>query len=337
MKSNSESWREHDTPIANTASRISICICTFGRRELLRKLLDSIAGLRFDRVPAPLIEIVVVDNDAQATAQEVCNTAALPYPLTYLIEPKRGITYARNRAIAHTDMADFVAFLDDDEVPAPEWLDELLWAQKEFSAEVVSGPVLSKYSPQLPDWIKNGNFFNSRARATGTRLKTCATNNALVATRVFKRVPGFDHAFALSGAEDTDFFLRVSHAGFKIIWSQEAVVFESVPANRGTISWILRREYQTGNGWVFCEQAIDKRWYAWIARLSKACGHILIGSTNTIWSSLMFQKADILRSLRRVSLGSGMLAALAGFRFQAYKTPTMEKPGMAIGRLSSRY
>lgn len=262
-----------------------------------------------------------MDNDVLATAQAICSSASLPYPLKYLVEPTRGITYSRNRAIANA-VADFVAFIDDDEVPAPEWLDELLWAQRKFSADVVSGPVLPKYAPQLPGWIKAGGFFDTHPRVTGTPRKTCATNNALVSSTVFTGIPAFDHRFALSGAEDTDFFLRASHAGYEIVWSQEAIVYETVPENRGTIKWILRREYQTGNGWVFCEQGLDRRWHVWISRFFRACGHILIGSTNTMWSSLTMEKVDVIRSLRRVSLGVGMITALVGHRFLAYKAPT---------------
>jgi succinoglycan biosynthesis protein ExoM len=96
-------------------------------------------------------------------------------------------------------------------------------------------------------------------------------------------VPRFDNSFALSGAEDTHFFLRVSHAGYKIVWSQDAVVFEQVCAARGTVIWILRREYQTGNGWIFCEASLDSRLGRRAFWFSKACGHVILGSANTIW------------------------------------------------------
>jgi len=306
----------------HTPTRVAVCISTFKRQKLLRELLHGIGRLSFHKVPAPEIEIVVVDTpDESGSARDICESVSLPWPIKYVIEPRRGLTYARNRAVAEAGLAAFIAFIDDDEVPSPQWLDELLWAQAEFGADVVAGPVSPTYAPEVADWIKAGGFFASPPRATGTRCKTAATHNGLAATHVFKSVPGFDHTFALSGAEDTDFFLRAAQAGCKIVWSQEAVVFECTSAKRGTISWILRREYQTGNGWVFCEAVIDRRVRSRIARFVKACGHVAVGSAFAIWSSLRLDRAAVVRSLCRVSMGAGMLTALAGRRFLAYQNP----------------
>jgi hypothetical protein len=224
---------------------------------------------------------------------------------------------------------DFIAFIDDDEIPSAHWLDELLWTQAEFTADVVSGPVLPRYAPEVADWVKRGGFFDARASATGTPRKACASNNVLIGTHVFRQVPRFDDAFALSGAEDTNFFLRVRQAGHEIVWSQEAAVFEAVSAKRATVAWILRREYQTGNGWVFCEAVIDRSARSRIARFSKACGHVAIGSAGAIWSSLRLDRAAIIRALQRVSKGTGMLAGLVGHRFLAYRNAGTEQ----IGRL----
>lgn len=306
--------------------RVAICIATFKRQELLRVLLSGITQLEFRKMPAPQVQIVVVDNDELASAEGMCATVSSPWPIKYVAEPKRGISPVRNRAIAEAGSVDFVAFIDDDEVPSAHWLDELLWTQAEFAADVVSGPALPRYASDVADWVKRGGFFDRRVSATGTTRRACASNNVLVGTHVFRRVPRFDDAFALSGAEDTHFFLRVSQAGHKIVWSQEAVVFEAVSAERGTVAWILRREFQTGNGWVFCEAAVDSRLRSRMVWFAKACGHVAIGLANAIWQSALLDRAAVVRSLQRVSLGAGMLAALAGYRFLAYQNPDRKHP-----------
>lgn len=305
--------------------RVAICICTFRRPDLLRDLLHGIAGLTFRRVRKPQIEIVVVDNDDRATAREICNAVSLPWPIRYAVEPKPGITFARNRAIAEAGDVDFITFIDDDEVPTAPWLDELLGTQYEFASDVVSGPIFPKYAPEIPEWVRSGGFFKPRTLPTGTERDTCACNNVLVATHVLKRVPTFDDAFALSGAEDTNFFLRARKAGHKIVWSQEAVVFEIVPVKRGTVFWILRREYQTGNGWVFCEAAVDTSAVCRISRLLKACGHVGFGFGFAFWSALCLNRSGLIRALQRASKGMGMLSALAGRKFLAYQNPGVEQ------------
>ncbi|HUJ94104.1 MAG TPA: glycosyltransferase [Terriglobales bacterium] len=299
--------------------RVAICICTFRRQKLLRELLGGVTQLTFRKVQRPQMQIVVVDNDQLASAREVCDTASVPWPVRYAVEPECGITHARNRAIAEAGPVDFIAFIDDDEIPSAQWLDELLWTQAEFSADVVSGPVSPRFAQEVADWVKSGGFFDARVSATGTPRKTCACNNVLVATHVFTRVPKFDDVFALAGAEDTDFFLRAHQAGYNIVWSQEAVVYEGVSPRRGTVAWLLRREYQTGNGWVFCEAGMNGSLRNRIVRFSRACGHVLIGSLSAILRLFMLDKAAVVRSLQRVSLGMGMLTALAGHRFLAYQ------------------
>ena len=276
----------------------------------------------------PQIHIVVVDNDEACSAERVSRTASLPWPLAYVAEPRRGITYARNRAIAEAGAVDFISFIDDDEAPSPHWLDELLAAQREFTADVVSGPVFPNYAADTPDWIRRGDFFEARTAITGSLRQTCACNNVLIAAHVLKRVPRFDDAYALSGAEDTDFFLRVRQAGYKIVWSQEAAVFETVSPQRGTAAWLLRREYQTGNGWVFCEAGMDKTARTWMLRFCKAAAHVILGSGNVALRVALMDKVGVVRSLQRVSLGIGMLTALVGHRFLAYRNAATEPGGL---------
>src|SRR5271169_3087612 len=97
--------------------RVAICIATLKRQELLRVLLNGIGQLKFRKLPTPQVQIVVVDNDELASAKKVCGSVAVPWPVKYVVEPRRGITHVRNRAIAEAGSVDFIAFIDDDEVP----------------------------------------------------------------------------------------------------------------------------------------------------------------------------------------------------------------------------
>jgi len=312
-----------------TAKRLRVAICagTFRREEPLGALLAATARLEFSKIPAPEIQIVIVDNDARARAESVCRTAQVPWPLKYVVEPRRGISYVRNRALAEAGPVDFVAFIDDDEVPSPGWLDELLSAQAHFSADVISGPVVPRYAPDVPDWVRDGKFFEPPLLRTGTLRNVCATNNVLVRSRVFSKVPAFDDAFALSGAEDSDFFLRVAEAGYKIVWCEDAVVFETITRRRANMPWILRREYQTGNGWVFCEAGRGNSVRVRVMRCAKAWAHVAIGLFGALlWT---MNRPAAARSLRRAALGMGMIAALAGFKFLSYQGAAVEAPRSA--------
>ena len=299
--------------------RIAICIATFRRLELLRNLLVGVSQLIFRRTSAPEIEIIIVDNDPLGSAQDTCRSADLRFPLRYVIEPRRGIAHARNRAVHEAGLVDFLAFIDDDEVPTAQWLDELLWCHSEYKAEIVAGPVEPAFSAGVPQWIKNGYFFDRPKFQTGTLLEQCRTGNALISREVFASVSGFDERFQLTGGEDTHFFLRARRAGFRIVWSQDALVCETISPDRANLRWILQRGFQSGNSWVLCEVCLDGRPQVRFARFVKACVHLLTGAA-TAPVNLFLGRAPLANSFRKACLGAGMLAGLFGHKYMAYET-----------------
>jgi succinoglycan biosynthesis protein ExoM len=299
---------------------IAICVATFNRPRLLEKLLSGIAELRFPKAGVPEITVIVVDNDASAAAKDVCRKAAFPWCLRYVLEPKRGIAEARNRALKEIGDADFLAFIDDDEVPGTLWLDELLSAQINFHSDAVAGPVYPSFTEDVPEWIRGADFFSRPGHLTGDSLAYCSTNNALVARNVFDQVGGFDDRFQFTGGEDLHFFTRVRLAGFNIVWSQEAVVIETVSSDRANLGSLLRRAYTGGNSYALVESSLDGRAYLRLVRFFKACARILQGSLNACTSLLTGRAVAAVRALRGVCSGVGMLAGLSGLRNEAYKT-----------------
>ena len=311
--------------LPQTPARIAVCITTYKRRDLLRQLLVGVSAQRFHKIRIPEIVVVVVDNDASKSAEEICHEARLPWPLKYIVESRRGIAQARNRAIREAGAVDCVVFIDDDEFPTPAWLDELLWTRARFGADVVCGPVLPSFAPDVPDWVKIGGFFDRGVCDSGSAPDECRSGNVLICSNVFAGVKAFDERFGLTGGEDTEFFLRVRRAGYKIVSSAEARVHETVPTSRANLKAVLRRAYQSGNSWVLCESTLDRRISKRIVRTAKACGWILVGAASACVSPL-FGMPTIARSLRNIWLGVGMLTALAGQRYQAYESAGTDSP-----------
>jgi GT2 family glycosyltransferase len=271
--------------------------------------------------------VVLVDNDAQGSAYAVYEDMArrAKFPLSYYIEPRRGISYARNKAIGCVeDDAEFVAFIDDDEVPIPTWLDELLNVQMLYEADVVSGPVLPKFDFQVPPWILQGGFFDPTRYPTGHLITVAYTNNVLVRFRVFKEIgQGFDERLALSGGEDDHFFLRAYRAGYKMVWADEAIVHEWVFASRVNVRWILQRSYRHGNAITFCDIYLGASMRRRILKLTEAGVDVLRG----LWYmqlTLTFGKAGLVRSLQWIFYGAGVISALAGYRYEEYRRPHVE-------------
>jgi succinoglycan biosynthesis protein ExoM len=305
---------------------ISICIATCQRPGGLRRLLDGIAAQQFRKNPAPRIRVVVVDNAPDSGALHVC--AALrdhfPYPLVYLHEPRRGITYARNAAVIHgRHDADFIVFVDDDEVPEPSWLDELLWVQRRFGAEVVAGPVLPHFAFDAPRWAVQGGFFERPRHPTGHRLLAAATNNVLAAGHLFHGLDEpFDHRYALTGGSDYDFFEGLARTGRRIVWADDAVVHEWIPESRATVSWVMRRQYRVAISHVERELKFEKSLSVRALRIVRGTGRALQGLL-LLPVALVIGVQDggvqLVRALRLVARGSGNLAGLLGWKYEEFR------------------
>ena len=225
---------------------IDICIATYKRPAMLTSLLTSLD--KQNTVCRESIRVIIVDNDASGSARVSVDQFRQKTNLTviYDIEPEQNISLVRNRCISHAE-ADYIVFIDDDERATQDWLKTHIETAKAYNADVVSGPVLKELPNNAPLWIKKGGFFNHQQAPTGTILTHCPTGNTLVAKVCLSRVDHyFDPSYGLTGGGDTEFFYRLSSSGAKLIWCQEAVVFETVTNNRLTMRAILLRAFRSG-------------------------------------------------------------------------------------------
>jgi succinoglycan biosynthesis protein ExoM len=301
--------------------KVSLCVCTYRRPVGLRRLLEAVARLRTER--AESLEIVVVDNDPDGSARATLDGMAdgMPFILRYVHEPRRGISFARNRAVAASDAAsEWIAFLDDDEEPEAGWLDALLAAQARFVADVVAGPVPPRYESDVPKWILRGRFHEAQRHATGTVLPYADTGNVLVRASLFRAFPApFAAQLALAGGEDTHFFLRVARAGHRIVWADDAVAWEWVPPSRVRLPWLLRRAFRCGNTWALLERELDPSWRVLALRIARGAGRIVTGAV-LLPLSLVRGRHAVVTILRRMCFGAGSLAGVMGYRYDEYRT-----------------
>jgi succinoglycan biosynthesis protein ExoM len=302
--------------------RVAVCTITYRRPEGLKRLIDGLDHLTFSKNEPSSLEIVVVDNDPAGLACRFCEgvRSDLNWPLRCFTEPRRGISYARNRAVTcAVDYADYVAFIDDDEVPEPAWLDELLYAQRLYDADVVAGRVLPHFNEPVSPWAEKGNFFENDQYPTGYLLEVAHTNNVLVRSEVYKNMwPIFDERFALSGGEDTHFFMRAHHGGYKIVWADDAVVYEWIPKTRATIKWLIRRSYNDGNNYSLCLFDLDSSWAVRTERVARASGRIVTGLL-LLPVSVALGRRTFVKALQYIALGLGGLAGATGASDETYR------------------
>lgn len=237
-----------DAVTAKQTHHLCVCICTFKRVELLKRLLASLANQRTEGLFS--YSVVVADNDGMKSAQPVVAafSSQSPLPVTYCVEPEQNIALARNRGIEHAD-GDFVVFIDDDEFPADDWLHNLLKAYLAYGADGVLGPVKPCFECEPPQWVRKGGFFERPTYATGFKMRwqETRTGNVLFRKNIVDGVDTpFRPEFGTAG-EDVDFFRRMMEKGHTFVWCNEAIAYEVVPPSRCTRSYVLKRALLHGS------------------------------------------------------------------------------------------
>jgi glycosyltransferase involved in cell wall biosynthesis len=230
----------------NTTHHICVCICTYKRPQLLRRLLGELAHQDTDGLFT--YSIVIVDNDRLRSAEAVVSgfTATLPLSVGYFVEPQRGIALARNKAIENAN-GDFICLIDDDEFPTKRWLVTLFKTCDEYDVEGVLGPVKCHFDEEPPKWITKGKFYERPTYPTGTvvRWPDARTGNVLLRRCVLAAGERpFNPEFR--AGEDQDFFRRMTDKGHEFIWCDEAVAYEVVPPARWKPLYMLRKALLRG-------------------------------------------------------------------------------------------
>lgn len=302
--------------------RIAVCVITCLRPEGLRRLLEGLEKQEFRKNRKPNICIAIVDNDADGSAKPICEKFTQTFEdvnLLYEIEKQRGIPFARNHSVNMVkNQVDFIAILDDDEVPDIYWLDELMTAQREFDADILTGPVKPYLVDESASWLQS--FFGSGHLPNGHLLFNnydyVYTSNLFARAQVFNEL-NFDERFGASGADDTFLFMQVFKKGFKAIWADNALVTEWLPRSRTNPQWLWKRSYSKGNRFALCELTNNASLIVQFTRAIKGCVHTLRGCFAVLLS--IGRTLPFIRGIQSICLGVGMITGSIGWKYQEYK------------------
>jgi len=295
---------------------VSICVATYLRPEGLKRLLRSLAGLA---PGTPEFEVIVVDNDIRRSAEQIVKSAIDDgMRVRYLCEPVRSISRARNRGVSASS-GDFVAFLDDDESAASDWLLNLHRGLTEAGADAAFGAVISRFGSVPPRWIDELGFFTDGTPATGTELAwhDTTTGNALVPQRALDSlVDLFDEELGMEGGEDVDLFARLAENGGRLIGVDNAIVFEDIPRSRLTRRWMVRRYLRNGGTLqrIVCRRQTRRQLFGFaLSAAWKSCTSICRALAGTVTG----RPAGI-RELFRAIGHLGVVLGVFGIRVKEY-------------------
>lgn len=257
---------------------VSVVMCTYNRREMLRDALNSL--VRQETGGSFRYEIVIVYNGDPAQALDVVEEIApsTPIEIRAIHEPRRGQVIARNRALEEA-RGEWLAHFDDDQIATTRWLAELMITAEKHHAKVVGGSLFLK----LPEGCQRQLTFVCR-RMLGqsvewddvqpySRKEGPGTGNIMIHRSVFDQVGHYDESFQLRGY-DTDLYRRIREAGYEAWFTPLAKAYHVTPQSRLEDEYF--KETSLHNGWSFAkrdylELGSFKATGILLARIAHAC------------------------------------------------------------------
>jgi GT2 family glycosyltransferase len=236
---------------AKRASSVSIVVCTHSvaRREMLGNLIESIAAGSL----APADLVIVVDRNRPLF--EALEASTWPLPLRVIESPGSGLSAARN-AGWRSATAPLVAFIDDDAIASPGWLEELVQAVDEHDADVAGGAIEPRWTGGAPDWFSPmlgwvvGCSYEGLPREPA-KVRNVIGCNMLFRRELLERLGGFDTTLGrtnsgLAGCEETELCIRANQAGANVVLIPGAAVAQVLPPDRRRFRYAVKRGWDEG-------------------------------------------------------------------------------------------
>ncbi|MFQ5436566.1 MAG: glycosyltransferase family 2 protein, partial [Anaerolineae bacterium] len=198
----------------------SIIIPTYNRPQKLERCLLACTQLVY---PPQRFEVIVVNDGGERPLTALITRFAAKILVRLLNQKNQGPAAARNAGAAAAQGA-YLAFIDDDCVPAPGWLTGFADGWGGETAVALGGKTVNAYaenryaaaSQLLIDYLYA--YYNQPAGTFFT------SNNLAVPRTLFEEVGGFDPAMPLAAGEDREFCDRWRHVGYALRYVPAAVV-----------------------------------------------------------------------------------------------------------------
>lgn len=300
-----------------TKQIIAICVATFKRPELLHNCLISISQISIPEYYTPIV--IVVDNDSERLGEKSFNEVkeTINFDSYYYVEPDRGICAARNllidKSLHHN--ANYIAFVDDDELTHKLWLVNLVAGLKKYNCDILAAPVIPIRETTAPvDFIKDPK------RPSGTTPRNIPAGNVLFSDKLFKANGlRFDRYFDFIGCEDFDYFDRAIQKGMASVWIDDAIIFETIVPERTTTKYIIYRHFTGGINVVMRYRRHHSLLFAWGRYLPKAIGKIFGALISLLTSIFIEHKKNFNKFIIKLSNGAGYLCGLSNIVIERYR------------------
>lgn len=287
---------------------------------MLKQLLVSILENNTDMSLIDEMDIIIVDNDIDKSAEPVVNEinggADRFGKLIYYNYPVKGLSNVRNELLnqAYHLKPDFIIFIDDDEYVTPDWALELIKSIVTNNADAVRGHVIARLDADTSKYIVR--FFRRESYPDNSRIYTLATGNLILRRESLERFNlRFDNRFNFTGSEDTYFGVQLMKKGATLYWAAKAIVYETIPTSRATLRWLITRRYNGALNYVYILK-LEKRHILLVKKTLASGTYLLVGILTLL--ALPFPFLWRYWGILIISEAVGGFAGLFSFRFHEY-------------------
>lgn len=220
---------------------LSVIVLNYNGRVWLEPCLTALTA----QTGAPPFEILLVDNGSSDGSIALVTAR---FPSVRVVDNRRNLGFAGgNNAGAREARGETLVFLNNDTIPAADWLGRLHAAMMEGSDRaIVTSRIVQLDQPDVIDsagdgYLRAGGAFKhghgAGASAFRTSREVFGACGAAFAIRreVFDRLGGFDEDFFMV-YEDVDLSYRARLAGYRCWYAADAVVRHAGSATLGTSS-----------------------------------------------------------------------------------------------------
>jgi GT2 family glycosyltransferase len=236
----------------------TVILCTYNRCASLKTALDSVVS---QVLPQSVEwELLVVDNNSTDATREVIQdyTSRHPGLVRYVFEGRQGKSNALNRGIQEAK-GKLLAFVDDDVVAEPDWLQNLIAPLHDAELAGVGGRIVAPADFAPPRWLALEGPYSlagvlalyDKGRAGAELKEPPFGTNMAFRKDVFDKLGLFHPDIGprpgseIRG-EDTEFGRRVLAAGERLWYAPSAVIRHPVPESRLRKEYFLRFMYDQG-------------------------------------------------------------------------------------------
>jgi glucosyl-dolichyl phosphate glucuronosyltransferase len=245
----------------NITRRVSVVIPTYGRGRYLPSVLSAL-----DRQTRLDFEVLVVDNNIRPEHSGI-RSERRSWQLFVIHEPRNGLQRARNAGVSASRGA-FIAFLDDDGVPTPTWMEALIAGMERYDATAGGGSVRLKLLEPSPAWLgKEERALLSELRYHDRDIPRLPDDHYIVGAnlcirrKAFEEFGLFDPAFdrtasSLKSSGELEYTRRLQEHGRTVSFIAPACVEHYIDGSRLSERYFCTRAYWQGRS----DALLETKW-----------------------------------------------------------------------------